>query len=266
MRRTLRFILGRSLPKSSIRSRISVRGGKELVLKLGLAICDGRPSWFYTAFDRGNRDPLTNYLLNFVETRIPKHGRICVTGCGTGITAFEFADHGFSEVVGLDLIPECIAIADHIKQKYKYHNTTFVCCDCFRPMLSGLFDAITVMHWLYSAWMGNYGNSPVNVQRARDPAARQELLNEFVATYAQYLNDNGVLILELVDAVTDYRLPSDHSHGTASAAIYPVRHTPEQVRISAGRSGLEVVDQKLSVSYGHHPRTAYILIKRSRVK
>lgn len=246
---------------NSIKSRISPRRAKELVLRERLAVADGQPSWFYVAFDRGDQDPLTNYALDFIARNIPKSGRLLVTGCGTGITVFHLADCGFRDVTGIDLLPQCIAIANKIKQQGKYVETSFREADCFHPQLEGTFDAITVMHWLCSAWAGNYGNSPVEIGEARRPEVREKLLTDFLAIYAPHLSANGVLIVELIDAVTDYRIASDHHLGDRSLAIYPVRHSPEQVQRCAAANGLQVIEQRLCVSYGHHPRTSYVLKK-----
>ncbi len=93
---------------------------------------------------------------------------------------------------------------------------------------------------------------------ARDPKLREELLNEFLRAYAPHLRKDGVLIFETTDAVSDYRLESDHFLDSDSQKIYPVRHTPEQVRRCAESNGLCVYDQKLCVSYGHHPSTTLL--------
>jgi hypothetical protein len=109
--------------------------------------------------------------------------------------------------------------------------------------------------------MGNYGNSPV--QNPYDENTRIEALNSFLSVYSKLLNENGYLIVELTDAVTDYRLPADHPMGDFSKEIYPIRHTPEQVERCAAANGFSVIDKKLSVSYGHHPRASYYLKKTS---
>lgn len=248
-------------PRTTIKSRISNRKTKDLLLREKLAICDGAPSWFYTALERGDSDPLTNYTLDFITTKVSHDSRILVTGCGTGITAFHLADCGFREVVGIDLLTEAIAVANRIKEEADYTQTSFYVADGFAPKLEGTFDVITALHWVFSAWHGNYGNSPVAIDQAKDPAVREKLLGDLLAPYAPRLNRGGLFIIELTDAVTDYRLPSDHRLGDASRAIYPVRHSPEQVERVARAHGLEVADRKLCVSYGHHPRTSYVLKK-----
>lgn len=252
-------VAGQPPRATHVRSRISSRRAKDLLLREKLAISDGAPSWFYTAFERGDQDPLTNYTLELVETRIPKHARILVTGCGTGIMVFHLADCGFREVVGFDLLPAAIAVANRLKDEWRYDNTSFRVDDGFRPTLDGTYDVITAMHWVFSAWAGNYGNDALPLEQAKDPAVRERLLGDLLAAYAPHLAPDGMLIIELTDAVTDYRLPADHRLGEASARFYPVRHTPEQVERVARAHGLAVVDAKLCVSYGHHPRTSYFL-------
>ena len=172
-----------------------------------------------------------------------------------------FADAGFREVVGFDLLNETIAVANRLKDEWNYTQTSFSVDDGFHPKLHGTFDVITAMHWVFSAWSGNYGNSPIAIERAKDPAVREQLLNELLGTYAPRLNPTGYFIVELTDADTDYRLPADHRFGARSVDIYPVRHTPEQVERCARAHGLAVRDYKVCVSYGHHPRTSYFLQK-----
>jgi SAM-dependent methyltransferase len=258
----IKSILGVNKPetKQFVKSRYSIRKAKRLIIKNKLAVVDGKPSWFYTAFDdRWDHDPLTKYSLGFIESQIDHKARILVTGCGVGITAFHLADCGFQEIVGVDIIPECISIANQIKYDHAYKNTSFHVDDCFRPTIGGGYDVITVMHWIFSAWGGNYGNA--QIENAKDPNVREGLLSSFLAVYAPRLNAAGVMVIELVDAVADYRIASDHPMGEMSLGIYPVRHTPEQVKRCAEANGLIVIDKKLSVSHGHQPRTSFILKK-----
>jgi SAM-dependent methyltransferase len=249
--------VARSLP-NPLECRLTKGQMKRLVLSEGFATTDaGELSWFYSAFDRGDADPLTNYTLSRVATTSVPSARVLVTGCGTGITAFWLADQGFGDVTGIDLLPECITVADKIRQAGGYEGVQFAVGDCLNPDLAERYDVITALHWLFSAWMGNYGNLPASFE----PEKRERHLSDFVAGYAPHLATGGRLLLELTDAVTDYRLPTDHPLGDESVRIYPVRHTPEQVRSVARKHGLEVTDQQLCVSYGHHPRTMYELTR-----
>jgi SAM-dependent methyltransferase len=240
-------------------ARYSARRAKDIVLGERLAVVDGAPSWFYTAFeDRSTHDPLTNSALQYVQSKSGSGARVLVTGCGVGIMVFHLADFDFREVVGVDLMVECIEVANKIKDEYRYTNVSFSADNCFQPNLVGTFDVITFMHWLYSAWGGNYGNA--GISEAWDPQVREKLLNDLLAYYLPHVNPHGVMVVELVDAVADYRLASDHPMGQASLGIYPVRHTPEQVRRCATANGLAIIDQKMSV-VGHQPRTTYFLKK-----
>ena len=254
-------VAGQTPRAQHVKSRISSRRAKELVLEEKLAVTGDAPSWFYTAFERGDQDPLTNYTLDFIARALPRDARVLVTGCGTGIMAFHLADCGFREIVGFDLLPEAIAVANRLKDEWHYTQTTFRVDNGFAPTLDGMFDVITAMHWVFSAWAGNYGNNALPLEEAKEPAVRERLLSDLLAAYAPHLNPSGVFIVELTDAVTDYRLPTDHRLGDVSTTFYPVRHTPEQVERCARAHGLTVADRKLCVSYGHHPRTSYFLKK-----
>lgn len=251
----------RQAPQVAI-GRMSDRKIKQLILRERLAVAGNTPSWFYTALERGDSDPLTNYALDFITSNVTKESRILVTGCGTGITAFYLADRGYRDVVGIDVLSEAITVAKRIAEECSYSGTSFSVDDGFRPKLQGTFDVITAMHWVFSAWAGNYGNESLPVEAAKNPDMREKLLNAFLGAYVPHLAKNGFLILELTDAVADYRLPADHGFGDALSGIYPVRHTPEQVERCAEANGLQVEDRKLCVSYGHQPRTSYRLKRR----
>jgi SAM-dependent methyltransferase len=256
--RTFRRLTGRRTI-SPIPCRVPTTKQKLLILRQGFAVADGKPSWFYSALDRGDADPLTNFSLRYIVANAPKSSEILVTGCGTGITAFYLADAGFEHVTGLDLLPACISVANEVKRVGNYTGTEFVVGDGLRPTLTRSYDLITALHWVFSAWMGNYGNDPVESERARDPHVRERLLSDLLAQYVPHLRPEGTLMIELTDAVTDYRLSEDHPLGEASSAIYPVRHTPDQVEKCAREQGLAVIEKQLCVSYGHHPRTLYVL-------
>jgi SAM-dependent methyltransferase len=256
--RMVRRMLGRKVP-SPLRSRVPPWKVKRLILKHGFAVADGGLSWFYTAPDRGDADPLTNYSLRYITEKHSKDAQILVTGCGTGITVFYLADTGFQHVTGVDLLPECIEIANEVKALGGYTGTEFFVGDGFHPSLTGTYDVITALHWVFSAWMGNYGNEPADTGRTKDPVFRERLLTDLLAQYVPHLRSDGEFLIELTDAVTDYRLPEDHVLGDVSSTIYPVRHAPEQVERCAAEVGLTVLDKKLCVSFGHHPSTLYIL-------
>ncbi len=258
--RGVRRLTGRPLV-APLSCRVSSGRVKRLILRNGLAVKDGSPWWFYSALDRGDADPLTNYSLSHLIDRRARTDQVLVTGCGTGITAFHLADAGFESVTGIDLLPECIAVADEVKRLGGYDGVHFAVDDAFHPSLPGQFDVITALHWVFSAWMGNYGNLQAGEDRSAEPSFREERLSELLREYAPRLRRGGQFLVELTDAVTDYRLAGDHPLGEASARIYPIRHTPEQVEACAVAEGLTVVDKKLVVSYGHHPRTLYILEK-----
>lgn len=260
IRSTLKRLIGRTNKKPSrIKSRYSEFAGKRIVLQEGIGLVDTGISWFYTAFERGSGDPLTNFMLDYVERNLPRDSTILLTGCGTGIMVFHLADSGFTSIEGSDLLPECIAVANRIRDQFGYRQTSFRVMDGFNPKLDKTYDLITAVHWVFSAWMGNYGNDPA--ADARNPEVRMHCLKSFLGAYIDHLAPGGLFAIELTDSVADYREPLDHPHGERSVDIYPVRHSPEQVREVAGSLGLEVLGQRLSVSYGHQPRTLYILQK-----
>ncbi len=242
-------------------SKVPVHQIKKLIKNKGFAVSDGQASWFYTAYERGDSDPLTNYVMKFLESGTDKNARVLITGCGTGIMAFHLADLGFKDITGFDFLQECVDVAEQVSKMGGY-SVKFYQDDGFSPKDTGVkYDAITALHWVFSAWMGNYGNQKLPSEKTASAEFREELLTDFLAKYTRFLNPKGFLIVELTDAVTDYRIPTDHYLGEMSKEIYPIRHTPEQVEKCAMLSGLRVITKNLSVLYGHHPRVQYVLQK-----
>ena len=259
-RSKVRKLLGRSSSnKMDIKMDYSVRAARKYMRRVGLAVAGTSPSWFYYAFNRGDSDPLTKYELKYLDENISRDSTILNTGCGTGIIAFHLASLGFRKVIGTDLLPEAIQIADWISTNYSFDNTEFIVDDGLDPKVDGTYDVITALHWLFSAWMGNYGNN-IDIGTA-GAEERVALLMAFLSQYTTRLNPGGIMILELTDAIADYRLTTDHPAGISSLGIYPIRHTPEQVAMCAAANNLVVIEKQLCLRYGHQPRTAYFLQK-----
>ncbi|MEW9902608.1 class I SAM-dependent methyltransferase [Pseudomonas putida] len=249
----------RAKPKTTyVGTKVSKSAIKKMIKDKGFAVIDGQASWFYTAYERGDHDPLTNFALDYIVKNFQKDARVLVTGCGTGIMAFHLEDHGFHGVGGFDYLHECVDVANSIAKMGNY-KAEFYQADGFAPSFNHEgYDVITAMHWVFSAWMGNYDNEQRHSGITSDEL-REKLLTEFLAPYAGKLNPGGVIIVELTDAVADYRIASDHPMGDYSPKIYPIRHTPSQVEKCAASVGLKVIQKNLSVSYGHQPRAQYIL-------
>lgn len=246
--------------KTLIKSRVPPRKIKQLIYKRGFALTANRqPSWFYSAYDRGDGDPLTNYVMEVIIKETPKDAQLLVTGCGTGITLFFLLDQGFQNVEGFDYLEDCVYVANEVAKMGKY-KTKIWQDNGFYPSIQKKYDLITALHWVYSAWGGNYGNDHVSLEEARLPETREKLLTEFLSKYPPLLNSNGKLIVELVDQVADYRLPYDGNE-TPISDIYPVRLTREQMMKCAEKCGFQVLVHKMSFTYSYHPRSVYILKK-----
>jgi hypothetical protein len=245
-----------------LKSRVSVSRIKRMIRKRGLALDEsGSPTWFYTAYHREDSDPLTNYTLEFICREVSKNSDVLVTGCGTGIMLFFLIDQGFTNVEGFDFLDKCVLVANDVAMLGGY-TTRIWRDDGFNPTLRKKYNLITALHWVFSAWMGNYGNKSVSVEDARAPGTRERLLSDFLSRYSPHLHSGGLLIVELTDAVADYRVPLDGGvRAVPLSDIYPVRHTPGQVTTCAEQCGLKVVSYRMCCSYGHQPRTSYILKK-----
>lgn len=207
---------------------------------------DGNPSWWYGSLDlrRNEADDLTKAALKYVADNVPTDTRILGTGCGTGWMLFWFAQKGFKNIEGFDYLPNVVQSAKEIADAAGIQAKLWQ-DDGFHPKLEGKYGLILVLHWLYSAWMGNYGNAP----RGRED--RYALLSAFLAQYAGHVERGGLIMLELVDAISDFREPPTD--------IYPIRFTAEQVAQCAGEFGLTVERKMFNSNYGHLPRMLYLL-------
>jgi hypothetical protein len=266
--RKLRKTVGKRIRKDNsklpvIKSRVPVSKIKGFMRNSGLALDEnGKATWFYTAYYREDSDPLTNETMEFICSEIPKDASLLITGCGTGIMLFYLMDRGFKDVEGFDYLEKCVLVANKVAEAGGY-TTRIWQDDGFNPSLQKKYHLITAMHWVFSAWMGNYGNDALALSEAKSPETRERLLVDFLSRYSPHLHTGGLLIIELIDAVADYRSPLDYGwvRPIPLSDIYPVRHTPAQVSTCAKQCGLEVVSYSLSVTYGHQPRTSYQLRK-----
>jgi len=250
--------------------RYTVSQAQHLVRKSGLATTgNGKyTSWFYTAFLRKEDDPLTNYTLSEIARKFhleDENPQLLVTGCGTGITVFHMEDVGF-QVEGWDLLPEAITVAEALKKEFRY-SAQFKQVDCLNPPESLLssnesrFDCITVMHWFFSAIAGNYGNQ--SISNPFDTLTRKQVLSEFLQTYSRIVKTDGFLVIELTDSVADYRLRGEYMPIDNDCEIYPIRYSPEMVAECASNTGFLILDKKVCLTYGHQPRTSYLMKKVS---
>jgi SAM-dependent methyltransferase len=260
LKRKIKISLGLKTLSPRLRSRVSTKKIKQLIKKFGFAETDsGDISWFYTAYDRGDGDPLTNHNLDFIEKNISLNSEILVTGCGTGIMLFYLIDKGFLNVDGFDYLKECVLVANEIIKVGEYKANIWQ-DNGFDPVVPKKYDLVTAMHWVFSAWMGNYGNKVLDQCRVYEQEYRNNLLDEFLNKYRKFIKKDGMLIIELTDSVADYRLDSDSPHSKCSLGlIYPVRFSPNDVKLIANKNKMEVVEYKMCQSYGHQPRVSYMI-------
>lgn len=253
-------IRGRGSPGSAaLNTFYGPRTARRLLLKKKMAISGSQPSWFYSAYDRGSSDPMTNETLARILKKSNSGDRILVTGCGTGLTVFHLLEHGFSNVSGTDLLPECVEVAVLLNKKFYGNLAVLLVDNGFQPQVAGEFDVVLALHWVFSAWSGNYGNSASD--DSFNEEIRRDLLNSFLGVWSSRIVSGGLLIVELIDAICDVRLPSDHPYGLGQD-VYPVRHSLGGVSESAALNGFTVESHYLSYSYGHQARMCYWLRRR----
>lgn len=255
---TIKRVLGRGPTFVSLNGRYSARAARRMILKAKLAVVGNSPSWFYTAFNRGKGDAMTNETLEGIRAEVHTDARILVTGCGTGLTMFWLLESGFSDVTGTDLLPETIEVAQALNSKFYRNGAKFLVDDGFSPQVEGNFEIVTALHWVYSAWAGNYGNDSIGSPFSSE--TRQRVLEDFLSAYSRVLAPGGVLIIELVDAICDARVAQDLPDGSGQT-VYPVRHSMAQVAAAASRQGYSVEKHYFSFTGGLQARMCYSLKK-----
>ena len=227
---------------------LTIRRVRKIHFRNGLGFSeDGNPSWWYALVDliRNEQDDLTKATLKYIEANCPKTSKILGTGCGIGWMLFWLAQRGFKNIAGFDYLGNVVQSAKEIAELGNITAKLWQ-ADGFDPKLEESYDLILVLHWLYSAWAGNYGNQ---VRRAD----RETLLNDFLSQYAPHVKQNGFLMLELIDSISDYLEPPTE--------IYPVRHSSEEVAKCAANVGFTIERKMFNSKYGYLPRMVYVLKK-----
>ena len=228
-----------ALPQGPVRSALQRHG-------IGFA-ADGTTTWWLASLDlrRNEEDDLTKTALRYVETKVDRNAAILGTGCGTGWMLYWFVQRGFRDVEGFDYLSNVVAAAREIAAAANIQTKIWQ-ADGFAPRLERNYDVVLVLHWLYSAWMGNYGNT-------LQEGDRESLLSAFLQQYVGNMNPGALMLLELIDAISDFMVPE--------SKVYPVRHSAEQVARCAASAGLKVEAKFFNCKYGHLPRMLYALRK-----
>src|SRR5688500_6300134 len=80
-------------------------------------------------------------LRNLITPHISKDSRVLELGCGTATLLLSLAPH-VREVVGLDISPEGLKIAQRHQQERRVSNATFVKADCQDVPFEDEFDVV----------------------------------------------------------------------------------------------------------------------------
>ena len=91
---------------------------------------------------RAGRDEMRDVLINQLPDDL-RGARVLDAGCGTGALSFELAKRG-ADVVGVDISPQLIEIAEKRKPAHASGRVTFSAGDMLDPAL-GRFDHIVAM-------------------------------------------------------------------------------------------------------------------------
>jgi SAM-dependent methyltransferase len=225
----------------------------EILDKYGQAFePDGKMTWYLSSYvHRRNREyGPARVVLEFIETHVPKGARIFETGCGPGWLLFDLARRGYTDLHGSDIVAANIAAGIEIAPLLGAPVELWV-DNGFRPTrIPERCDVILAIHWLYSAWHGNYSEANEGLKERN----HRELLEEFVAPYAPHVAPGGYFVVELADALSNLKV--------RETGTYPVRHSEEEVRRCFGAHGFTVVKRWLECS--HQILSTYVLRKAPR--
>ena len=206
-------------------------------------------SWWYSSFinDRNSRDALSRWALMYITQNIDKSAKIFMTGCGTGWFLLLLADKGYKNLYGSDIMPECInALKDF--SCIKHYIIDVWEDDGLNPSrIPAECDVVFVLHWIYSAWAGNYTDKN-NGYKDMDS---NYLLDNFFAKYHKNVKKGGLIFIELIDQLSDYY--------NVDVQAYPIRHKYDDVNNIASKYGFEIIDR--CVGFAHKVRVLYVLQK-----
>lgn len=104
--------------------------------------------------------------------------KILDLGCGTGMYAIKMVELGATHVVGVDSVPQNIAVAQALNPYEKFEKVAFWCQDIRQSWTKETFDLVLmrgVIYYLDTDWL------------------------ELLKTIYQELNDNGVLLVSFLN-------------------------------------------------------------------
>ncbi len=205
-------------------------------------------SWWFLAFLRfrnyrelGARE----FLRYFCET-VDKKSDILVTGCGTCLLMLHLFRKGFANLDGFDYLPQVVQVAKGIDKLAKSDFTLWE-DDGFNPLrIKKKYDVVVAVHWVFSAWKGNYFN------KIDENKNNKMLLQEFLLIYAKFLNTGGLLMIELVDSYASQKR-------FVFQDIYPIKHSYPEVEECAREAGYCIEKAHLCTESGWEPRIFYVL-------
>jgi len=227
---------------------------RKVLKKNKILTTDGRCSWWYTAYvgDRNSCDPISHWAMSYTIDNINKDSRIFATGCGTGWFLLFLAEKGYQNLYGSDIMPECINALKEFTQIKQYNIDSWE-DNGFNPSrIPEECDVIFVLHWIFSAWMGNYSDK----NNGYSDMDGEYLLDDFIKKYHKSIKKGGVMFLELIDKLSDYY--------NVDVDAYPIRHTYETVNKVVNKYGFDIIDR--CVGHSHKIRVVYVLKKRDFVE
>lgn len=205
-------------------------------------------SWWFLAYlrFRNYRELGAREFLRYFCEKIDKKSSILVTGCGTCMLMLHLFKKGFVHQEGFDYLPQVVQVAKDINRLAK-SNFNLWQDDGFHPLnVTKKYDVVVAVHWVFSAWKGNYFNK---IEANKDNIA---LLREFLLVYTKFINPNGYLMIELVDSYASPKRFVIHD-------IYPIRHSYSEVESCARDAGYSIEKTHLCTESGWEPRIFYVL-------
>jgi len=203
--------------------------------------------WFLNAFLAQSQDAVGCEVLRFIKEHTKQDATIFESGCGIGTYLLWFAQNGYRNLYGSDILPTLVKVAKELSSK-KDWKADFWVDNGFSPIrVPDSCDVILAIRWVFSAWGGNYSDE----NRAFRDLDRLDLLRNIIACYADHVADGGYFVIQLVDKLSD--------HKVIETGVYPVRHSKDDVTRCCGDFGFQI--EKMYINWSHQILATYILRK-----
>jgi 2-polyprenyl-3-methyl-5-hydroxy-6-metoxy-1,4-benzoquinol methylase len=186
-----------------------------------------------------------NWACDWIAHNCPRHAAIHEVGCGIGLNALWFAQHGFTSISGSDILPEHLAVLETIAHDSRVHIPSAV-ADGLSPdaLATGQYDVVLALNWLF--------------------LPEHFSLEQWLRSIRRLLRPSGLIVFDAIDPT--YANDADHQWHSADRHLpqdqrrpseYRQRLSEEDITHAAHGNGFRIRDRKFFA--GRPPRSVQIL-------